>query len=472
MFTPLNLAAITAAAFLASFAPGRRPRNLGLLAASCLFYAAWDWRFLPLLFVSAGTDYLCALGMRASSDDSVRKRLLLTSLAVNLSILGFFKYFNFFAAGLADLLGTFGFHASAPALDLVLPLGISFYTFRTLSYTLDVYSGRLEATDDFLDYALFVTFFPLIAAGPIVRAADLLPQLSRAGGRRPGWAGEGLHLVFWGVFEKVFIADNLARISGPVFSGGEAAGAAALAGVYAFAFQLYFDFDGYSNIAKGVCRLLGFDIADNFRLPYLSSNAVEFWERWHISLSSWLRDYVFMPAAMAMRGFGNRSAAAAALLTFTLCGLWHGAAWTFVLWGAYHGALAAGYRLARPHLALLPKPGGAAAAPLRRALAVLVFFHALCLGWVLFRAGSVSSAFSVLRALASAGSAPAAGTFMKLAFFLAVPAAAQFWQAKRGDLMAVYRAPVPARAAFYFLCSCLLVIFGAKEAQEFIYFQF
>ncbi|MEI7751816.1 MAG: MBOAT family O-acyltransferase, partial [Candidatus Omnitrophota bacterium] len=308
-------------------------QNRLLLAASCLFYAAWDWRFVFLLFVSITTDYLCGLKIDETDSEKIKKRFLLISLITNLSILGFFKYFDFFVSSFVRLTNGLGLSFHPQLLHIVLPLGISYYTFKTMSYAIDVYAEKIKPTRSYLDYALFVSFFPLILAGPIMRAGDLLCQIAAPRKLRLEGFYEGCYLMFWGIFQKFFIADNLAVIADKVFNAAPPYnGMEVLLAVYAFAFQVYCDFDGYSNIARGLGKCMGFDIMINFNLPYFSTNPQVFWNRWHISLSTWLRDYLYTPIVFSGRRWGAKGAAFALMVTFMLCGLWHGAALTFIVW--------------------------------------------------------------------------------------------------------------------------------------------
>ena len=316
-----------------------RLQNGILLIASYVFYGFWDWRFLALLFVSTVVDYNLALLIEKSESPGERKALLAASICVNLGILGFFKYFGFFAESFASLLNSFGFQSSTPFFNIVLPVGISFYTFQTMSYTIDVYRRKLPATRNFFDFALFVSFFPQLVAGPIERATKLLPQVLQPRKFSQSNFVEGFYLIILGLFKKVVIADNMAPIVNYIFSRDVStlSGAEVLVGVYAFAFQIYGDFAGYTDIARGVAKWLGFDLMLNFRMPYFATSPSDFWQRWHISLSSWLRDYLYIPLG------GNRQGTLLTyrnlMLTMVLGGLWHGAAWTFVAWGFFHGLI-------------------------------------------------------------------------------------------------------------------------------------
>ena len=369
----------------------QRGQNVLLLVASYVFYGAWDWRFLSLIWLSTVVDYVVGLRLASTESPRSRKTLLLTSCVVNLTLLGFFKYFNFFVDSATSSLALFGVHAPTLRLDIVLPVGISFYTFQTMSYTIDIYRGRLRPCRSFLDFALFVAFFPQLVAGPIERATHLLPQLTLPRRVRGDQLYSGAWLILWGLWKKVVVADNLAIVVDQVFNNvDEASGVACLLAVYAFAYQIYCDFSGYSDIARGIAKLMGIELMVNFAMPYLARSPAEFWHRWHISLSTWLRDYLYIPLG------GSRGGAARTyrnlMLTMLLGGLWHGAAWTFVLWGGYHGALLAIHRWLRGGRATEPDTRGG----LVSWLSCIGMFHLTCLGWLLFRAPTVGTVTSML----------------------------------------------------------------------------
>ena len=271
-------------------------QNRMLWLASYIFYGCWDWRFLSLIIISSGVDFYCGAKIDAANESCQRRKFLFVSVAVNLIILGFFKYFNFFVSSLNSLFIAFGLSIDIPILTIVLPVGISFYTFQTMSYTIDIYYKKIKPVDSFSDFCLFVAFFPQLVAGPIERAKNLLPQILRP--RKVNLCDfySGSYLIFWGIFLKVFIADNLAQVVDPIFiKEPPYMGKEVLVSLYAFSFQIFCDFAGYSNIAIGVARCMGFKLMNNFNLPYFSTNPSEFWQRWHISLSSWLRDYLYIP---------------------------------------------------------------------------------------------------------------------------------------------------------------------------------
>src|SRR5262245_57764182 len=366
-----------------------RARMAWLLLASCVFYMSWNPWLISLILLSASVDYVVALRLEHVTAPRTRKLLLIGSISFNLALLGFFKYVNFFLDNAQALGGWLGWSLPLPHLDLILPLGISFYTFETISYIVDVYLGRTKPVHNPLDYALYIMFFPHLIAGPIVRPRDLLPQLQRE--NRFSWARMQLGVQFFllGLFKKAAIADFLATIADPIFKEPHlyASGAVWL-GVLAYAVQIYCDFSGYSDMAVGTAHMLGFKLPCNFRMPYLAANITDFWRRWHISLSSWLRDYLYVPLG------GNRHGTWATyrnlLLTMLLGGLWHGAAWTFVAWGLLHGVLLAVHRA---------WPWKDAGGVWLRPFGVATTLLCVCIGWVFFRAQSFGDAWTILSAM-------------------------------------------------------------------------
>jgi D-alanyl-lipoteichoic acid acyltransferase DltB (MBOAT superfamily) len=398
-----------------------------------------------------------------------RRTYLIISLVVNLGLLGVFKYYGFFSRELAILLQSLGIDASIPVLDVILPVGISFYTFQTLSYTIDVYRGRTKATRHFFDFALYVAFFPQLVAGPIERSSHLLPQMFSPRRVTGDDFRLGLYLVGLGLFTKVVVADNMARIVNTVFasSASELSGAECLLAIYAFAFQIYGDFYGYSMIAKGVARWLGFDIMTNFARPYFARSPREFWRRWHISLSTWLRDYLYIPLG------GNKDGRARTyrnlMLTMLLGGLWHGANWTFVIWGLFHGLLLAVHRLMSGPLAkrvTAPGPGGW--------LACVVNFHLVCLGWLFFRASSFDQIRDMLRLIIfDFRWTDFATSAVAMIIFIAGPFMAyEAWIEKRKDENAILQVHWMWLALLLSYFAIMGLFFPPLEAHEFIYFQF
>ena len=373
----------------------RRSQNLLILVASYFFYAYFDWRFLGLLILSTGLDFWFGHALSRAGEGR-RKRWLLASLGVNLGILGVFKYYGFFVDSAIEILDHFGFEGTAPALKVLLPVGISFYTFHGISYVFDIYRGEIEPTENLIDYACFVAFFPQLVAGPIGRATIQLPQFERDRVKPNAEAvRSGLLLILLGLFKKVVIADSVAGVANTAFNNPRAWGWVTLTtGAVAFSLQIYGDFSGYSDIARGSSRLLGIELPPNFAEPYLSKNITEFWRRWHISLSNWLRDYLYIPLG------GNRGSSLATyrnlMVTMLLGGLWHGASWTFVVWGGGHGFLLAAHRFwsvrrGRPEV----DPADHRPAILRR----LGTFALVTFLWVLFRAPNFSAARAYLGAL-------------------------------------------------------------------------
>jgi alginate O-acetyltransferase complex protein AlgI len=437
-----------------------------LLLASYYFYAANNHWMIVLILVSTQVDYIAALVIDRSDSQARRKLYLLLSLLTNLGILGFFKYCNFFADSVVSLADSVGWPVSWTDLNIVLPVGISFYTFQSMSYTVDVYRRQIPAETDWAKFAFYVAYFPQLIAGPIMRASHFLPQVQKQP-RLPAAALErALFLIFTGLFKKIVCGDFLGRYADPVFDNPQDAGAvAAWLGLYAFSFQIYFDFSGYSDIAIGCSRLMGFDLPDNFRRPYMAKSFSDFWRRWHISLSSWLRDYLYIPLGgnrMTTRWGVQRNL----MLTMLLGGLWHGAAWHFVFWGALHGAYlvierARGWTVAGAE--------GSGFGLVRR----LAIFHAVMLTWLLFRAESVPLLGQYIRQLLSF-EAPSAIT---LGMILAASIIVLGWLAQvvgeRRELRDAFLGlPIPLQGALYATAWVTIMVFNAAGAQPFIYFRF
>ncbi|MEA2339321.1 MAG: alginate O-acetyltransferase complex protein AlgI [Thermoanaerobaculia bacterium] len=451
-----------------------RARLCVMLAGSFLFYAWWDWRFLFLLLFTTVAAYALGLPLASASDPLVRKRLLRLSLVIDLGVLGFFKYFNFLADSAAHVSTALGLPITYDALKIVLPVGISFYVFKTMSYSIDVYRGDQEPERDLMRFTAFVAFFPELVAGPIVRASRLLPQMKRDHPFDSDRMLSALTLIASGYVRKVVIADSLAPLVDARFNDPLSHSALSLLiGVYFYAFQIYCDFSGYSNIAIGLARLFGFDLGINFDRPYWSRSFSEFWSRWHISLSSWLRDYLYLPLG------GNRGGMWITfrnlMLTMLLGGLWHGAKWTFVAWGALHGLYLIGQRiLASPYSRMtralrLPRL-------LSNLILVLVVFHLTCLGWVFFRADGFTRAWEILRGIASLqgmsfGSVPQ--KFLVIKGIVIVGALILFEAATFLPLSVrpfLHRPVV--RLSFIAACIWVLLMFGTFSGNSFIYFQF
>jgi len=326
------------------FLRSKTSKNAFLLLASYLFYGYWDWRFCLLLLISTLVDFYLGKKIFSETNKKKKKQLVFISLAVNLGILAFFKYFNFFIGSFEELVGLFGQELDYLHLNIILPVGISFYTFQTLSYSLDIYRGKLKPTYNLIDFALFVSFFPQLVAGPIERASNLIPQLSKKLQPTKQQLVAGINLVVIGLFKKVMIGDTTGRFVDQIFGTKEAfSGSDYLFALILFSIQIYADFSGYSSIARGVAKLLGVELIKNFEQPYLSRNITEFWRRWHISLSTWLRDYLYIPLGGNRKG--TRRTYINLLLTMLIGGLWHGASWNFVIWGGIHGIYLAFHKL-------------------------------------------------------------------------------------------------------------------------------
>jgi len=442
-----------------------RVRKRLLLAASYYFYAYWDWRFAFLLAFSTTVDYCVSRGLARTTKAGRRKMLLLVSLVCDLGILGFFKYFNFFAESLEALFGSLGLHVGT--LRIILPVGISFYTFQTLSYTIDVYRRRLEPCESIFDFALFVAFFPQLVAGPIVRASVLLPQLRT--NVRLSWydAFLGFRQFTVGLFKKVFIADHVALFVDYVFDNAGIFGAVTTwVAVLAYGLQIYCDFSGYSDMAIGVSRILGYHLPTNFRAPYLATSVTEFWHRWHISLSTWLRDYLYIPLG------GNRKGQARTyvnlMLTMVLGGLWHGAAWTFVIWGALHGvALVMEKRVRERRQSVSSAVAVWGSRATGWAVTMLVVFTA----WVFFRAPSFHQAFLMLRQMY--GWADGVAWYHPFTISMLLLAAAAHGLVGAGVLnlhrLAYNRLTTP---VVLFSMWWLVVVFPPRGFNPFVYFQF
>jgi alginate O-acetyltransferase complex protein AlgI len=455
---------------------GHRGQNYMLLAASYIFYGYWDWRFLFLMLFSTVVDYTAALLIAGTGSRLKRKSVLVTSIVVQLSLLGLFKYYGFFSQQLASLFGFVGIPVYVPVLKFLLPVGISFYTFQTMSYMLDVYRDEYPAEKSFVNFALFVSFFPHLVAGPLVRATKLLPQIATPRVRRPNDFREGLYYIAIGLFKKVFVGDNLAAVANSIFHANphSLTGLECIAGIYAFAFQIYCDFSGYSSIAQGLAKWLNIDLTTNFNLPYFATSPTEFWRRWHISLSTWFRDYLYIPLLKRGPQPATRARLFASLIVvMLLSGLWHGAAWTFVLWGLYHGVLLIGYRLISRKNSGVPEPQStlSLASFLVR---VVVMFQLVCLGWLLFRAESISQVGIMLsRIVLDFHWTPFVSSAFAMILFFAGPLVIyEFWVERRQDLLSLIRIDWRVRAAIYSYCALMLLFFPPPVSNVFIYFQF
>ena len=381
--------------------PQQKWQNSILVLASYFFYGWWDYRFCLLMLLSSLVDYFIGIAVHATDDRRIQRRYLILSLISNLGLLGYFKYYNFFSDSFVSLLNQFGWSVHPVIAEVILPVGISFYTFQTLSYTIDIYRGKLEPTRNLNDYLAFVSFFPQLVAGPIERATNLLPQFTVKREFSRSEASEGGRQILWGFFKKLVIADRMAVGVDAVYDNlADASGVSLLLATIFFAFQIYCDFSAYSDIAIGTAKMFRINLMRNFAYPYFSQSVTEFWRRWHISLSTWFRDYVFIPLG------GSRCWAPRVcfnlMVTFVLSGLWHGADWKFIVWGAINGAALVVEKVLMVQRPRSDVPGGENDIP-----AVSVFvrmgytFVIICVGWIFFRAASVSSAWLILYRIAS-----------------------------------------------------------------------
>ncbi|MGV3765563.1 MAG: MBOAT family O-acyltransferase [Chitinophagaceae bacterium] len=459
-----------------------RSQNMLLLIASYFFYGCWDYRFLFLLAFSTFLDYYSGLKIYQTENKAQKKVWLILSVGINLAFLGFFKYFNFFIESFSDLLRLGGVDAGFSTLSIILPVGISFYTFHGLSYVFDIYNNKIKPTTNWVDYTLFVSFFPLLVAGPIERATHLLPQVESPRKFSYTQAVDGLRQMLWGFFKKVVIADNCAVYANLAFNETDSFyGLPLVAGAVFFAFQIYGDFSGYSDIALGTARLFGFELLRNFSFPYFSRSIAEFWRRWHISLSSWFRDYLYIPLGGSRGGTGM--AIRNTFIIFIVSGFWHGANWTFVVWGALNALFiipSVLFKTNRKHLdtvavgRVFPLPGELGA--------MLLTFTLTCFAWIFFRAASIGHAMEYLVRLCNlkfnAEALQDMFLFVSSGPKLVIPALLLFivieWVGRDKEYAIRslgIRWPMFVRLSFYNLLVFMLFFFSGKE-QEFIYFQF
>jgi D-alanyl-lipoteichoic acid acyltransferase DltB (MBOAT superfamily) len=447
--------------------PKREWQNLFLALASAVFYGWVHPWFLILLYISAAVDYFAALGMEKRPD---RKGwILFVSLAVNTGILGYYKYFDFFVENAAAALDALGVHNTLQPLGILLPPGISFYTFQSMAYSIDVYRGELKPRKNLLDYMLAVSLFPHLVAGPVQRASNLLLQAETV--RRFDWnlIRSGFALAIWGAFKKVVVADSVSPYVDKVFSLEHASGPLIWAATLGFAVQILADFSGYTDIARGCARMLGFELMENFKQPYLATNPSEFWKRWHVSFSSWIRDYLYIPFGGSRGGFWRTTLATFGAMG--LSGLWHGASWNFVIWGCYHAALITGYRLVTPRI-----PQGLRSFPGSSVIAVLIMFGFTNLGWLLFRETDGKQLWAHLTASPFAASHDewvATVTLLAVTATVSVPQllalAAERWIVPRLSKTEWY---LPVQTTMWAVYAVCLFVFVRMSGMDFIYFQF
>ena len=475
IFNSLNFAIFFLVVYLLYLAAPHKWQNRLLLIASYVFYSFWDWRFLSLIILSTIFNYYLGIKIAEATHQKNRKLYFWLSICFNLGMLGFFKYFNFFAANLSSFLGSFGWHVDGLTLNIILPLGISFYTFQAMSYPIDINRGMIRPTRNFLDFALFITFFPLLGAGPIERARNLLPQIENRRDITLKRFYEGSWLFFWGLYKKILIADNLAKIANAALGTfGILSGVDTLVASYLVVFRIYADFSGYSDMARGISRVMGFNIMANFKVPFFSVNIADFWQRWHISLTTWIKEYLFYPLAL-IRVFGKQlSATFVIIITWALMGFWHGPAPVFVVWGIYHGIIIVIYSRLRPYLRLI-NPKNIVAAKSLIALRVITIFNLFSLGILFFALERVSQVFAAWHKIFfNFGTSRLCNfDFAIWMIILLVPLfLIEYFQRKNDDEMIIFKWPALARGVVYYILLYSIIMYGNFNAQKYFYFQF
>jgi len=455
-----------------------RHQNLLVVAASYVFYGWWDWRFLGLIIFSTVLDFFIGKSLAKTTHELNRKLLLYTSVAVNLGFLGVFKYFDFFVSNFIEAFSLFGVELSAGSLNIILPVGISFYTFQTLSYSIDVYRRKLKHTDDFIAFSAFVCFFPQLVAGPIERATNLLPQFLKARKFNYDQAADGMRQILWGLFKKVVVADNCAVFVNAIFDNPDPlSGSTLFMGAVLFAFQIYCDFSGYSDIAIGTSRLFNINLKQNFATPYFSRNIGEFWRRWHISLSTWFRDYLYIPLGGSQGGTWNKIRNV--FLIFIVSGFWHGASWNFIVWGGLNALYFLPLLLTknnRNHLNTVAE--GSLFPTYKEILSIGLTFFLTVIAWVFFRADTLTEAVHYLNLMFSSSfftvpsfitpKAFMLYTYLLICLFIAV----EWVQRDKKFGLSIENLNRPFRWVIYTIVIGVIITFGQFGESEFIYFQF
>ena len=449
-------------------------QNFLIVIASYLFYGWWDWRFLFLILFSTIVDYIIGIALINKNKQLKRKILLWISIIVNIGLLCFFKYYNFFLDNFITAFSFFGSEIKANSLNIILPVGISFYTFQTMSYTIDIYRKKLEPTKDFIIFAAFVSFFPQLVAGPIERASNLLPQFFIKRHFDYSKAVDGMRQILWGLFKKIVIADNCAQYANIIFNDSENySGSTLCLGALFFTFQIYCDFSGYSDIAIGISRLFGFNLMKNFSFPYFSRDIAEFWRRWHISLSTWFRDYVYIPLG------GSKGSCYIKIrntfIIFIVSGFWHGANWTFIIWGLINAIYFLPLLIAKKNRTYIEIVAKNKYLPtLNEFFLILFTFGLTVFSWIFFRANNISHAFNYIKGIFSKSifSVPEirpTNVIILIAFFILIE-----WLGREGDHALSKIDKLSKRSfkwIFYFFICFLIFLYQGKE-QQFIYFQF
>jgi D-alanyl-lipoteichoic acid acyltransferase DltB (MBOAT superfamily) len=457
-------------------------QNVFVIAASYLFYGWWDWRFLLLIALTSLCSYLSGIGIeRHEGNRKLQKQISALNIVLNLLILCCFKYFNFFSGNLILLFKTFGYELDGVTLNVLLPVGISFYTFQALSYTIDVYWHKLKATHDPVAFFAFISFFPQLVAGPIERATNLLPQFSRPRTFNYNLAVDGMRQMLWGFFKKIVIADNCALFANGVFENYDTMnGSALFMGAFFFTIQIYCDFSGYSDIAIGCARLFGIDLMRNFNCPYFSRDIAEFWRRWHISLTTWFRDYVYIPLG-GSRG-GKWKNVRNTMIIFMVSGFWHGANWTFIAWGGYHALLFVPLLLLNRNRRYRNTVAEERVFPyIREVLQMLFTFGLVLIGWIVFRAESIDKAVGYLKkmcskSLLSIPTMPGIGITRALAattfFFIFILFVTEWCHRERAHGLDIRVQNQFVRSVIYISLLLAILFFQATEPAVFVYFQF
>lgn len=455
-----------------------KAQNLFIAIASYVFYGWWDWKFLSLIFFSTLVDYTVGIQLKKTEKPAKRKLLLWVSILINLGFLGTFKYYNFFVDNFITAFSFLGREISPNTLDIILPVGISFYTFQTLSYSIDVYKRKLEPTEKFIDFAAFVSFFPQLVAGPIERATNLLPQFYKKREFNYYTAVDGLRQILWGLFKKMVIADNCAQFANTIFNSSENyTGSTLVLGAIFFAFQIYGDFSGYSDIAIGTSRLFGFNLMRNFAYPYFSRDIAEFWRRWHISLSTWFRDYLYIPLG-GSRG-GTSSKIRNTFIIFIVSGFWHGANWTFIVWGALNAIYFLPLMLLNKNRQNFEIVAYDKTLPnFREFLSILVTFTLTVLAWIFFRAENIGHAISYISEIFSSSlftipNIEGGGRIFKIGALIVLFIGLE-WAGRNHEYALEkfgYTWRPVYRWTFYYALVLIIFLFTGEE-QQFIYFQF
>ncbi len=451
-----------------------RLQNLLLLVASYFFYAWWDWRFLSLIFISSLLDFLVGLWLDKAEDKWKRKLLLCASIGVNIGFLGFFKYYNFFLENFVSAFTLFGSPIKASTLHIVLPVGISFYTFQTLSYTIDIYRKKAKPTNNLVAFFSYVSFFPQLVAGPIERSTNLLPQFLRKRSFEQGRAVDGLRQMLWGLFKKIVIADNCAIFADEIFANSDSlSGSTLWLGVFFFAMQIYGDFSGYSDIAIGTARLFGFDLKRNFAFPYFSRDIAEFWRRWHISLSTWFRDYVYIPLGGSRGSRWNN--VRNVFIIFLVSGFWHGANWTFLMWGFVNALLFLPLILSQSNRKNLDTVAQSRLLPsIKEVLQIGLTFTLTTLAWIFFRAESLDHAFNYLGGILDPSLFSLPEIFPeKTLLFVTLFLLVEWIQREKEHALQLENLKIArvSRWSIYYVILFSIYFFGGAQ-QQFIYFQF